>query len=113
MSEETPEETPDPGQREGLIHIEFGLQPFQSEARCPKCDFSGVRVSYHGCLILNTGDGQHPCGSWYRSGILTDPVGEHLCMRCARCGYGWPTQTADTWRPPEEPDTDLTAEESP
>lgn len=108
MSEEIPEETPDPGQREGLIHIEFGLQPFQSEPRCPKCDFSGVRVSYHGCLILNTGDGQHPCGSWYRSGILTDPVGEHLCMRCARCSFGWPTQTADTWRPPsEEPDTDL------
>lgn len=106
MSEETPEQTPEP--HGDLIHIEFGLQPFQSEARCPKCDFSGVRVSYHGCLVLNVGTGQYPCGSWYRSGILTDPVGEHLCMRCARCQYGWPTQTADTYRPPlEDPDTDL------
>lgn len=100
-------------QPSGLVHIEFGLQPFQHEHRCPKCGFSVVQVTYHPMLVMNVGEGQYPCGSWYRSSILTGEVGEHLCMRCTRCSYGWPTQTADTYRPPrEEPDTPLDDEES-
>lgn len=88
----------------GLIHIEFGLQPFRSEPECPKCRATGIRVVYHSTLILNVGIGEYPCGSWYRSGILTDSINEHLCLRCGRCNYGWPTQTADTWQPPVEDD---------
>lgn len=90
---------------EGLIHIEFGLQPFAPEAHCPKCNSKAVSTAYHGCLVLNVGDKAYPCGAWYRSGILTGDIGEHLCLRCNRCQYGWPSQTADTFRMPplEEP----------
>lgn len=97
---------------DGLVDIIFGLQPFVHEQHCPKCGAKAVRVVYHGCLMLNVGDKAFPCGAWFRSGILTGDIGEHLCLRCNRCAYGWPTQTADTYRTPplenpEDPDTDL------
>lgn len=82
--------------RQGLIHIEFGLQPFTPEPMCPKCRSEGVQVTYHSLVIMNVGQGEYPCGSWYRSKILTGEVSEHLCLRCMRCHYGWPTKTADT-----------------
>lgn len=85
-------------ERSGLIHIEFGLQPFVHEPVCPKCTSRGIATVYHGCLVLNVGDKAFPCGAWYRSRILTGEIGEHLCLRCQKCGYGWPSQTADTYR---------------
>jgi hypothetical protein len=84
----------------GLIHIEFGLQPFVQEAHCPKCNSKAVHSVYHSCLVLSMGEKSFPCEAWQRSGILTGDIGEHLCLRCQRCGYGWPSQTADTFRIP-------------
>jgi predicted nucleic-acid-binding Zn-ribbon protein len=75
--------------------LQFGLRPFQHESMCPKCGSTGIRAVYHPCVVLTLGDGQFPCASWMLSGILTPEVSQHLCLRCARCGYGWPTKTAD------------------
>lgn len=96
-----------------LVHIEFGLQPYRTEQACPKCAYNGLKVTYHSLLVMNVGAQQFPCGSWYRSGILTGDVSEHLCIRCLRCGYGWPTQTADTFNLsfPEEPEAPQDSEE--
>lgn len=76
--------------------IGFGLRSFMHEAMCPKCASTGVRTVYHPTIILSLGsNGQHPCAAWMQAGILSSSVGQHLCVRCARCGYGWPTKTAD------------------
>lgn len=86
MTEETPEEVPEPMS---------GLLPFMHESLCPKCASTGIRVSYHPTIIVNLGDGQFPCVSWMHAGVISPEVGQHLCLRCARCGYGWPSRTAD------------------
>lgn len=115
MSDEpAPEPTPDEPEAFGLIHIEFGLQPFRGEPSCPKCNYPGIQTIFHPVIVMNVGRGQYPCSVWYGEGILTGSVGEHLCLRCTRCGYGWPTRTADTYTPPENgSDTPLDPEGEP
>jgi hypothetical protein len=83
---------------EEVVEDRFGLRPFMHEPMCPKCASTGVRTAYHPTIIVNLGNGQPPCVSWLHAGVLSPEVGQHLCLRCSRCGYGWPTETAD--RPP-------------
>jgi hypothetical protein len=98
-------EEPPPAHLSGLIHIEIGLQRFQPEPCCPKCSSFAIQAIFHPLIVMSVGVGQHPCSAWYGQGILTGNVSEHLCLRCTRCGYGWPTHTADTYLPPmEEPE---------
>lgn len=89
---EQPEEEP-------LTLESMGLRDYDlhSEERlCPKCGFGQMQVVYHSRVVLTVGEGQgFPCGSWVLSGILSDTVTQHLCLRCLRCGYGYPTKTAD------------------
>lgn len=81
---------------EPLVHLEMGLKNFQEEIFCPKCHGDIVRVTLHENILQTIGgEGSHPCAEWLNKGLLTATVTEHLCLRCQRCGYGWPTKTAD------------------
>jgi hypothetical protein len=87
VSEEAPEE---------VSEQPSGLLPFLHEALCPKCASTGIRVVYHHTIVVSLDSGgQAPCVSWLHAGVLAPDVGQHLCLRCARCGYGWPSRTAD------------------
>jgi len=91
MNEEAPPETPGEEERSPS-----GLLPFMHEPLCPKCASTGIRVVYHHTIVVRLeSSGQSPCVSWLHSGILSPDVGQHLCLLCARCGYGWSTRTAD------------------
>ncbi len=83
-----------PGEGDYAV-ISTGLKPFQHEPVCPKCASTGLRSVYHPTIVVTLGEGQFPCASWLLSGILVPEVGQHLCLRCSRCGYGWPSKTAD------------------
>jgi hypothetical protein len=80
---------------EELVHLEMGMRPFSEEILCPKCTFSGVKAEWHVMAIFNHLP-TYPCEDWLERGMLTGPVGEHLCRTCSRCGYGWPERTADS-----------------
>lgn len=80
---------------EEIPEIPSGLRPFMHEPICPKCASTGVRVVYHPMIIMSLGDGQYPCACWLSAGLLSSEVSQHLCLRCSRCGYGWPSETAD------------------
>lgn len=84
-----------PEYQDSLIRIGLGLRPFQHETLCPKCSSTGIRVVYHPRVVLAVGSAGTPCAAWYQAGILTLEDAQHLCLRCSRCGYGWPTKTAD------------------
>jgi hypothetical protein len=76
--------------------VPTGLRPFMHEPMCPKCASTGVRVAYHPTIVVSLwGDGQTPCVSWLHAGVLLPDTGQHLCLVCTRCGYGWSTRTAD------------------
>jgi hypothetical protein len=100
VGEGVTEETSEPESPDSLLSVELGLRPFQHETLCPKCSSTGIRAVYHPVILVTVGAGQYPCGEWLLAGTLTDDVTAHLCLRCLRCGYGWPTETADT--PPVE-----------
>lgn len=61
-------------------------------ARCLKCKWSVVATIYHdwgGALAPKLSDGADPpCRR-------ANPLREHLCRVCQRCGYGWPEACAD------------------
>lgn len=74
----------------------MGLLPFMEGEglRCPKCNTTGLALTFHETLIIVMSDEEHPCAQWTRKGLLPGRVGEHLCARCSRCGYGFPMRTA-------------------
>jgi DnaJ-class molecular chaperone len=76
----------------------MGLAAFRSGdgLSCPKCHSSGLQKRYHEMVIMSMGDEMHPCQEWVQKGLLQGQVGEHLCLRCQGCGYGFPMKTADT-----------------
>jgi hypothetical protein len=84
----------DPPERVELVVLEMGLQEFQEHMRCPKCFMEGIQVEWHPNLMIGC-DPETPCGIWVQAGLLTPSTTEHLCLRCNRCRYGWPTKTAD------------------
>jgi hypothetical protein len=53
---------------------------------CPKCGNDSLRVDYHAHGVL--GD---PCGNRFGWPDVQN-LGEHLCLTCTRCKYGWPEQ---------------------
>ncbi len=89
----------EPQEEQALTLDSMGLREFDlhdEERQCPKCRYAQMRVVYHARIVLTPGTGQEfPCGSWVLSGILADSVTQHLCLQCARCGYGYPTKTSD------------------
>lgn len=84
---------------EPLTLESMGLRDYDlrdEERACPKCGANHMQVIYHPRIVITLGEGQgFPCGSWVLSGILSDSVTQHLCLHCLRCGYGYPTKTAD------------------
>lgn len=85
-------------QPEEQLFVELGLREFQQEVSCPKCNTAQYQMVFHPNIILTVGDtaeGDFPCGQWVRQGLLTPIVTQHLCVRCLRCGYGFPMKTAD------------------
>lgn len=85
----------------GLVTLEMGLREFDlnsEERSCPKCGYGQMQVVFHPNVIFTLGEtpeGSFPCGTWVMAGILSDQTTQHLCLRCLRCGYGYPTKTAD------------------
>lgn len=77
----------------------MGFMGFRSgEAlQCPKCQnpSSGLTMTYHEAVVLSLED-RTPCQDWAAKGLLGSLSGEHLCVRCSRCHYGFPMQTADS-----------------
>jgi len=88
-----------PPDEPALTLADMGLRDYDlnnEDRACPKCGFSQMQVIYHSRVVITVGEGQgFPCGAWVLSGILSDQTTQHLCLRCVRCGYGYPTKTAD------------------
>lgn len=84
---------------EPLTLESMGLREYDlrdEERSCPKCGANHMQVTYHPQVVLTLGEGQSfPCGAWVLSGILSESITQHLCLLCLRCGYGYPTKTAD------------------
>lgn len=78
-----------------LVPVEMGLLPFSGveDVNCPKCLWKTVKTEWHACVMV-WADPMHPCEAWVKWGLLTQPIKEHLCRKCANCGYGWPERTA-------------------
>lgn len=77
----------------------MGLMAFREGEglSCPKCHMHGIAVTYHEMIIFVTDvGGQTPCQEWVQKNLLGGTIGEHLCCRCQRCGYGFPMKTADS-----------------
>lgn len=77
------------------LFLEMGLREYQPEIQCPKCGSSTVQVSFHPTVLMSFGDEIFACQEWIMEGLLTPNTGQHLCLRCVRCRYGWPTKTRD------------------
>lgn len=87
MSEQDPE----------LVFLEMGLRSTPGpETPCPKCTAELPRIAYHSHILIVIGEDEWPCAEWVRTGLITSSVTEHLCIRCQRCGYGYPAKTADS-----------------
>lgn len=81
---------------EELVHLDLGLRGFSEDPVCPKCSSTAIKTTWHETIIINSNQNESPpCGQWAFRGLLTGPVGEHLCRFCHTCNYGWPEQTAD------------------
>lgn len=78
-----------------LVVLEMGLPDCPTDIQCPKCRGTTVEVIYHEHVLVSMDGPEWPCAAWVRSGILTPNITEHLCLRCLRCRYGYPTKTAD------------------
>lgn len=75
------------------------IPEFNTFDGCPKCrlpadDTTGgllVTVTFHHEPMYE--DGVHPCADLARSLTMEQEeeleFGEHLCRRCARCGFSW------------------------
>lgn len=114
MSEQTPEDKkgcgcgcdscPTHGHSEGedcgcreLVIVEMGLRNFPGpETPCPKCTSEMPKIVFHPYVVISMDEAEHPCAQWAREGLLTSPITEHICVRCNRCGYGYPAKTADS-----------------
>jgi hypothetical protein len=84
-------------QDQELIVLDLGLRDTPGpETPCPKCSAELPRITFHAFVIISMGEEEWPCAAWTREGMLTGPVTEHLCVRCQRCGYGYPAKTADS-----------------
>lgn len=93
MSEQKPEgEEPNE-----LVVLELDLKDTPGpETPCPKCGSEMPKITFHPFILISMGEEEWPCAAWAREGLLTAPVTEHLCVRCNRCGYGYPAKTADS-----------------
>ncbi len=78
-----------------LVELEMGLREYQAEIQCPKCGSSTVHVVFHPTVVVGYEDEVSPCYEWIMAKLLTENTGQHLCMQCLRCRYGWPTKTRD------------------
>lgn len=68
-------------------------EPFDPGHLCPACAAEGGVPSHHyGPIFIVFGSGP----DWPCTGTET---GEHLCIRCPACGYGWVEAVAS---PPED-----------
>lgn len=87
-----PQETGEPP----LTLESMGLLPFMDGEglRCPKCRAAGTQINYHEMIILTVSDDKFPCQEWVEKNLLGGTIGEHLCVRCQRCRYGFPMRTA-------------------
>jgi ribosomal protein L37E len=75
-----------------LVHLDLGLRAFSQESVCSKCGLTSFKVTWHPMPIIGNNP-SFPCENWINMGLLTGPVGEHLCRVCTCCGYGWPERT--------------------
>lgn len=87
------EEDPEEGRE--LVELEMGLREYEGETQCPKCGSTTVQVVFHPTVVVAMGDELFACQEWIMEGLLTPNTSQHLCMRCLRCRYGWPTKTRD------------------
>lgn len=75
----------------------MGLLPFmQGEGlRCPKCQMLVTAMIYHERITFSLSGDKTPCQEWVEKNLLGGTIGEHLCVRCQQCQYGFPMRTAD------------------
>lgn len=77
----------------------MGLTAFRTgEAlQCPKCESpsSAMTMVFHEMAVLSM-EAKAPCQEWIEKNLLGGVISEHLCVRCSRCGYGFPMRTADS-----------------
>jgi hypothetical protein len=77
----------------------MGLVAFHANdaLRCPKCGASAeaLKKRYHEGVTITLGDGSNPCQEWVAKKLLGGSIGEHLCVRCSGCDYGFPMKCAD------------------
>lgn len=91
--EDVPDEAPD--ETAEFVEWEMGLREYEPEIQCPKCGSATVQVTFHPTVVMAYGDELFACQEWITEGLLTSNTGQHLCIRCLRCRYGWPTKTRD------------------
>jgi hypothetical protein len=85
------------GESEPSLTLEsMGLRGFQDEVHCTKCGSMHMSVEYHEMIVFALSGHSTPCQEWTQKGLLGGAVGEHLCLRCVRCGYGYPSKTQDS-----------------
>lgn len=88
------------GREEAPLTLEsMGLSAFRSgEALiCPKCQAPSpvMAMEYHDSVIISMDGDKPPCQEWVEKNLVGRVIGEHLCLRCARCNYGFPMRCAD------------------
>jgi len=79
-----------------LTLASMGLMPFmQGEGlRCPKCQALIAAMTYHESIIFSMEE-KTPCQEWVEKSLLGGSIGEHLCVRCHKCQYGFPMRCYD------------------
>lgn len=66
------------------------LRPYDPALACRKCLNEEVGVTWHARQIIDSGLDPAPCAR-----EQVGSIGEHLCLRCMRCGYSWLAAPAD------------------
>jgi hypothetical protein len=69
----------------------MALKPFGASPSCPKCGRSRPSTYWH--FIFPFGD--PPAKAKYWPCTRSDVGGEHLCLICEGCGYGFMMATRD------------------
>jgi hypothetical protein len=67
-----------------------GLRAYDPAEPCPKCLNEEIGVTFHKSQIYDKIDHSLPCAQ-----LSVGSIGEHLCLKCLRCGYAWIRAAAD------------------